>query len=515
MRVLLLPILCAPLLLAACTSSVASMPERIDLAAEALPVSIAPIRVPETLPGAPALSVATQLDLALRRAFFARRFSPMDAMLAEARETGLAEGEEDHALRRFIEGVRDTQLAGLDACNAWLETMPESYVAHLVCGAMWGSAAWDARGDDTVDKVTPARFALMRERFERANVLLTKALGLTPRPVEALTILAANHFGMGGPDNRAAALALLRRAQEMAPAYSSIHEVRINFLLPEWGGSSEMVIKAIEEAARAGVARDRLRDFHDEFVVRPWTRSDPGAERAYWDGAIATEPSFYRLDSLVKYFHRVENWRDGEPAASRLIAAYPDYAHGYWLRAVIREKLGRIPEALEDYRAAAARGDDWATQALIQAYIQGGLGLPQRDWQALDQLCRYGAGLGISSAANCLGAAFREAASIGPPFRTDIPQSLAWHLLAARAGYHNSQYDLGWLLMTGRVPGMDEKQGKRLGVFWLRRAAELGHQFARKKLQEGGYPESEPVGGPPSVLEAARDGVLRILSGGM
>jgi TPR repeat protein len=65
--------------------------------------------------------------------------------------------------------------------------------------------------------------------------------------------------------------------------------------------------------------------------------------------------------------------------------------------------------------------------------------------------------------------------------------------MAARAGYHNSQYDLGWLMLTHRAPGVEPKQAEENGLFWLRRAAELDHQFAKKKLQEGGHAEAEIV----------------------
>lgn len=62
------------------------------------------------------------------------------------------------------------------------------------------------------------------------------------------------------------------------------------------------------------------------------------------------------------------------------------------------------------------------------------------------------------------------------------------------------------------MPGVETEQGKRLGLFWLRRAAELDHQFAKKKLQEGGYPETEPVEAGPSPLQRVMDIALPILA---
>lgn len=68
--------------------------------------------------------------------------------------------------------------------------------------------------------------------------------------------------------------------------------------------------------------------------------------------------------------------------------------------------------------------------------------------------------LGSAAAANCMASSFREGDAIGAPFHTDIPQSFAWHLFAARAGYHNSQYDLGWLLLSGRATGVAKEQAE-------------------------------------------------------
>jgi TPR repeat protein len=100
-----------------------------------------------------------------------------------------------------------------------------------------------------------------------------------------------------------------------------------------------------------------------------------------------------------------------------------------------------------------------------------------------------------------MGSMFWEGDRVGAPFHTDVPQAFAWHLVAARAGYHNSQYDLGWLLLSGRAPGINKEQGENNGLFWLRRAAERDQQFAKKKLEEGGYAESEEVGPASDRLE--------------
>lgn len=507
-RLILLPVAFFCCLLVACNATQGKAPVSFDLVAEKLPFPQPALAALEVLPGAPPLSEGAQKSLNLRRAFFARDFALLDQAVNELHERYVqGEAAVDEA-GAFVKSIEETQLAGIDACRDWLTAMPVSYAAHWVCGAIWRQGAWVARSEKLASDVTPIRYTLMRERFQRSNELLEKAIGLSPKPVEAIALLASNLFVLGAGDS---ANALLQQGEAMLPTYGPVHGIRINYVLPQWGGSPEKVVAAIAAAKKAGVDEERLLHFHDEFVARPWEMSNPGAERDYWQRAIAEHSTASRLKSLTEYFQRVENWRDSIPVSSQWIELSPDNAEAYWRRAFGHEKLGNIPAALGDYRMAAALGHNRAIETLIRAHIQGGLGLAPKGWDALDEVCRYGAALGSAAAANCLGAMFWEGNSVGGPFHTDLPQAFAWHLFAARAGYHNSQYDLGWLMLTGRAPGVAAEQGKRHGLFWLRRAAELDHQFAKKKLQEGGYGESESVGEEDQSFERLVSIVRQIL----
>jgi tetratricopeptide (TPR) repeat protein len=269
----------------------------------------------------------------------------------------------------------------------------------------------------------------------------------------------------------------------------------LNYTLPEWGGSAEAVRAEFERVKGLGVDAEGLLYLEDQFIARPWKLSTPGAPRAYWEQAIRKHPTQRRLSGLLADFIDLSNWSEALPVADRLIAAYPDDRKAYYQRATVNEHLGRIPEARQDYRMAAAMGHDLALQAVMMAYIRGGLGVDKSFDGALE-LCRYGATLGSKVGANCLGALYSEGGRGGVNFPNDHAQSLAWHLVGARAGHFNSQYDLGWFLFTGRGAGMDKAEAKTVGTFWLRRAAEQDHQFAGRKLAENKLPLSEE---PPPV----------------
>ena len=461
---------------------------RLDLAAEGMSLPRPEIEPQSVLTGAPPLPESAQMRLDLQRAFFAGDFERLDRALLEAREDYLSGRSDSNPTEAVVDSIGDTRLAGIDRCAEWLQAMPDSYPAHWVCGLVWRSGAWAARGGKFASEVGAARFALMGERLKRSDALLERALELTPKPVEALTLLANNRFADG---DRQQAEAYLQRASTIMPQHASIHWVRINYLLPEWGGSVEAVRAAMTQARHAGVGESSLLDMEDDYVVRPGKMSTPGAARAYWEAAISKHPTRNRMKGLLHDFVRLQNWHDALPVANRLIEEYPDNDNAYYQRARINQQLGHIEAARADYLMAAALGNDHALQELIMAHIRGGLGLPGKSFGEVVELCRHGAALGASVGANCLGASFFEGGSGGVPFQQNLPQAFAWHLLAARAGHFNSQYDLGWLLFTGRVPGVEPDAAKRLGTFWLRRAAEQDHQFAKRKLEELGISPSE------------------------
>jgi TPR repeat protein len=467
---------------------------RLDLAAEALSLPRPSIEPQIDLPGAPLLPESAQARLDLQRAFFAGDFSHLDAALLAAREEYLSGRSDTNPAKAVVDNIAEMKLAGIDRCDEWLQAMPDSYPAHWMCGVVWRSGAWAARGGKFANEVSVARFALMGERLARSNALLERALNLTSKPLEALTILADNYFADGDPQQ---AETYLQRAAAIMPQHAGTHWVRMRYLLPEWGGSDEAVRAALAQARQAGVRESSLFDMEDDYVVRPGKLSTPGAARAYWEAAIGKHPTRNRLKSLLDDFVRLENWHDALPVANRLIEAHLDDGQAYELRARINMHLGHIEAARADYRMAAALGNEYALQALIMAHLRGGLGLPGKSFGDVVELCRHGATLGSSVGANCIGSLFFEAGSAGVPFPKDPLQGHAWHLLGARGGHYNSQFDLGWMLYTGRVPGVEPDAAKKIGTFWLRRAAEQNHQFAKRKLEELGISPSE---GPAAGL---------------
>lgn len=466
----------------------------VDRSAEGLSLptpTVAPITV---LPDTPALPERVARHLELRRAFFNGDFGPLDRAINgdhEQMSAGKSRGDEAEELVYHL--ANDTRLAGIDRCREWLQAMPQSYAAHWACGAIWEEGAWQARTHKFAREVSAAQFAIMRERLARSRELLVAALELSPKPVQALTLLARSHF-VGG--DREAAEDYLQRAEALVPWYPYLHEARLNYSLPQWGGSQDAIVAAFERAKAAGVEEGHLLYFQDVYVVRPSQTPTPGAERAYWQRVIGERPTWSRLRALGNYHWGLKEWREMVAAADRMISLKPGLRDGYYMRAVANEALGNHAAALLDYRMAAAMGHEHATEYLIRAHFHGYLGLPPRDLKKLEAFCRYGAGLGVPPAALCVASIYFEAERVGEPFRKDVPQALAWYLLAARGGHFNAQHDFGWLVFTQRAPGVTPELGKEIGVFWLRRAAEQDQEFAKQKLKQANISISEPINEP-------------------
>lgn len=426
-------------------------------------------------------SPGAKARVGLRRAFFAGEFDAVETTLSTT-HAAYVNGETPLDLTSQLIGpLFDLHLAGAQRCEQWLQQRPRSYMAHYVCGRLWQAGAWQARTQDAAAQVSNVRFALMRSRLQRSNTLLERAVTLEAKPIQALTVLADNQYLLS---QREQGKATLERAFKLMPAHGPAHEVAARFAMPVWGGTDEALAAAFARAKAAGVHGSWLTHIEDHLIARPWRSSTPGAEKDYWEKALAEKTTADRLHDFAMYHVRLQAWRPALPLLERALAEKPDSATDYYWRGRTQEELGQLPAALADFRLAAALGHEEAIGHLIYAHINGSLGLPPRDLAALLRLCRHAAGLGSPHGANCLASGLWDASM--PGLARNPAQALAWHLLASRGGHWNSQYDLGWLLMSRKLDAVEAPDAREVGIFWLQRAAEQGHTFAERKLQEAG-----------------------------
>lgn len=408
---------------------------------------------------AEALTERSQAVLALRRAFFAGDIEVLESGLDEARREHLDQARAEGVTSALLEGLGASRLAIVDPCEDWLRRRPDSYAAHWVCGALRAAAAMDGRA---------------AAHRARATALLERALELDPRPLEAHVALVGSRIADG---EHTLAMAHLERAEALLPTYLPIHQLRL-----QHGGNPG---EAVARARAAGIGGSALLDLED-VLTRPLATSAPGALRAYWENAVRQHPTRTRFDQLLGELSRAGNWHAARPVAAAMAGAYPNDAAAQYWQAMIHERLGLLPEALEAYRRAAALAHEAALQHLIRVHARGGSGVPGGSPDQVLELCWYGAALGSAVGANCIGAAYLMDDRRGLDLPQDRVRGLAWHRRAALAGHAGSQFALGRALYEGELAGMDAAEARSVGVYWLRRAAAQDHAMARRILEQAG-----------------------------
>ena len=143
--------------------------------------------------------------------------------------------------------------------------------------------------------------------------------------------------------------------------------------------------------------------------------------------------------------------------------------------------------------SAAVVGNDGAMSSIVYVYVKGTLGRKQQAFEARYEYCKFGAALGLPSAANCMASSYTD--GFGGVKRDDL-QAVRWHLLAARGGEINSMHDLDVLL-----PKVGAGSDAQLAAqFWMRKAAAGGAFLCLEKA--GRAVRANAIAGVPREEQA-------------
>ena len=364
------------------------------------------------------------------------------------------------------------------AAQAWLRAEPDAPAARLLLGVAWADAAAQARGRSYSSQVAPAQMALFEQRFEKARSHLEAiAARGDVHATLAHAFLQLPYFYLGESDKGWATVEAL---VGQAPQYGWLYFWAAEYAKTKWAGNrGPQRLRQLEElATRHGLnAADRkVLDQELAYVEADLeNQPNPQAWRPYWEKRNAEAPHLYNVLNWLGHEHSVRNWAAVERLATQALALNPHQTYSLRLRSEARKQMGRGGEALRDAVAAAVLGDDDAMQIVVNAHLQGTMGVTPGDLQGLVAYCRMGAAFGLPAAANCIGSMYVDGAA-GLP--RDTAQGVAWHLLAARGGHDNSQHDVG-VLLPRVVSGQPAQE---VAGFWMREAARQGHQYAQRKL---------------------------------
>lgn len=211
----------------------------------------------------PAPSAYTREDMARLRmttamALAGGEFAKLERMHDEFLRDRLRATDGQWLLEAFQAGI-EGQFRGPEAdteryLRDWAAAIPGSTLLPAVKAMRWHRLAWNARGGGFASAVPEEAFQIFRERLDKAAA----ALGESPNAGKAspLWYSAALSVAASRGASSAAVDALFDEAVARFPTYHRLHYTRVNFLMPEWGGSLETVDAFVEKSVKLTAATE-------------------------------------------------------------------------------------------------------------------------------------------------------------------------------------------------------------------------------------------------------------------
>jgi TPR repeat protein len=388
------------------------------------------------IPARPTTLDPDELIALLRAGGFAELGARLSTYQAAYEAASDGEWELLHAIAVFERIDPDLETA----FNAWVAAQPQSYIARAARGAYFYKRAWVFRGARSDRDTSDGRIAAMQELFKRATDDLLASRSLSSRPQVSDRYLVGIAMEQG---DRAAPRRIYLEAVRGDPENYGATRAYLNTLRPEWGGSLDAMHAFVEHTA-AAVQTEKQRAVANYleasllgYLGLHYYRAHEyqRALRLYDEALAKAEDSIVlarRAQLLMQLKRADEALRDVE----RVLELDPTSADAFESRGILREQRKQVPQALEDYRSAAAYGSTYAMQRLGLTYLHGN---------------------GV---------------------RKDYREAAKWLELGAGFGEHRAQNYLGWMYAEGiGVP----RDGKRALSLWYA-SAEQGNEEARRYL---------------------------------
>lgn len=137
---------------------------------------------------------------------------------------------------------------------AWREAAPNSKLRPAAEARMWFSMAWEARGGGFAPDVAPESMKSFREYVDRAAAILRDS----GEAGKASPIWYSVAIGVAGARGEGARVldGIFAESVRRYPNHVGPYFRRLNYLLPQWGGSWDQVDSFIREAVLRTQARD-------------------------------------------------------------------------------------------------------------------------------------------------------------------------------------------------------------------------------------------------------------------
>ena len=117
----------------------------------------------------------------------------------------------------------------------------KSTLSGYLKGAFYNSYAWDARGTDNVEKIPADDWVKIQDRLRVAHAALETAYELDPSDPLPPAVMVSVSSTVDQPNEEMETW--FRRAMAADPGNVKACQMKLNYLLPRWGGSHEEMLK--------------------------------------------------------------------------------------------------------------------------------------------------------------------------------------------------------------------------------------------------------------------------------
>lgn len=135
--------------------------------------------------------------------------------------------------RKFLEGV-----------TAWITSNPRSSLAYLIRAQYYTDTAWLIRGSDYARAVPAEHMRGFHDFLQKAANDVRQSIALDPGIPWSYSLWVKITAGSGDSAQLAQAF---DAGVARFPAYYPLYQIKLNYLIPKWGGSAELMYSFVQQ----------------------------------------------------------------------------------------------------------------------------------------------------------------------------------------------------------------------------------------------------------------------------
>ena len=244
--------------------------------------------------------------------------------------------------------------------NNWITQNGKNTIALIARGDFYVTYAWKARGGGWAKDVKEEAWKLFRERLAKGRADYMRAVAHDPHNIYVYTGLM--RIGLGDGDGERIFSALFQRAMVIAPDSYKMHHLRLQTLMPKWGGDWEAMFRFARETEKKAPPKTLL-----PVIL-----------------ALAHQEAAARSDNRMEYYSQPDVWKDIERVYQRVISDFPQ--SGYWKTVLgwIASRAGKAELAREYWLSALEtdHNDRDTIDAIIRVYER------EKKWDLVEKYSR-------------------------------------------------------------------------------------------------------------------------------